>query len=178
MKSHVDKLDFDKLKIILSGLNSFKSNLDDLDVDKVVTVPISLSKLSGIVKNEVVKKNVFDELVNAIDIIEISGLVKKTIYDAKINEIKGETPSITGLVTTALSTVRDDIPNVSDLVKKKIMMQNYEILKRKYFISSDYKIFTNEILGAKIKNKKIVIESDISEFIKNISLVEMIKKAK
>ena len=167
------------MKIILSGLNSFKSNLDDLDVDKVVTVPISLSKLSGIVKNEVVKKNVFDELVNAIDIIEISGLVKKTIYDAKINEIKGETPSITGLVTTsALSTVRDDIPNVSDLVKKKIMMQNYEILKRKYFISSDYKIFTNEILGAKIKNKKIVIESDISEFIKNISLVEMIKKAK
>ena len=121
----------------------------------MVTVPISLSKLSGIVKNKVVKKNVFDELVKKVNAIDIKVLVKKTIYDAKINEIKGEIPSITGLVTTsALNTVRNDIPNVSDLVKKTNMMQNYEILKRKCFITSGYNIFRNEILGAKIKNKK------------------------
>ena len=33
-----------------------KSKVDKLDVDKVVTAPVDLSKLSDVVKNDVVKK--------------------------------------------------------------------------------------------------------------------------
>ena len=47
-------------------------------------------------------------------------LLKRTGYDSKINEIKGEMPSIIGLATIAsLNDVKNKIPNVSDLVKKK-----------------------------------------------------------
>ena len=56
VKSDVDKLDFDKLKIVPSNLINLKSKVDKLDVDKVVTAPVDLSKLSDVVKNDVVKK--------------------------------------------------------------------------------------------------------------------------
>ena len=42
---------------------------------------------------------------------------KTTLY-ARINEVKGEIPSITNLATTAaLTAVDNEIPNVSNLVK-------------------------------------------------------------
>ena len=46
-----------------NGLSSLKSKIDELDVDKLVPVPNDLSKVNNIVKNEVVKNTVYDELV-------------------------------------------------------------------------------------------------------------------
>ena len=46
-------------------------------------------------------------------------LLKKTDYNAKINEIENKIPSIFGLATTAaLTALENKIPGVSDLVKK------------------------------------------------------------
>ena len=67
-----------------------KSKVDQLDVDKLVSVLIDLTKLSDVVKNYVVKKTEYDELVkqiNAIETTDTSNLVKKTDYDTKISEI-------------------------------------------------------------------------------------------
>ena len=48
---------FDTSKLAAkSDLASLKTEVDKIDVDKPKTVPIDLSKLSNIVKNEVVKK--------------------------------------------------------------------------------------------------------------------------
>ena len=53
-------------------------------------------------------------------ISDVSALVKKTDFNAKVNEIEGKIPSITGLATnSALAAVKDKIPDVSSLVKKK-----------------------------------------------------------
>ena len=47
------------------------------------------------------------------------GLLKKTDYNAKISEIKGKIPSVSGLTTTsALTAVENKLPNVSNLVKE------------------------------------------------------------
>ena len=40
-----------------------KSEVDKLDIDKLKTTPIDLSKLSDVVKNEVIKTTVYDEFV-------------------------------------------------------------------------------------------------------------------
>ena len=70
-----------------------KSKEDKLDVDKLVPVPVDLSKLSNVVKSN-------------------------ASLNAKINEVKGEIPNITNLATTtALTVVENKIPNVSNLVK-------------------------------------------------------------
>ena len=42
--------------VLKSNLASLKTQADKLNIDKLVPVPVDLSKLSGVVKNDVVKK--------------------------------------------------------------------------------------------------------------------------
>ena len=50
--SHVDTSRF-ALKLNLASL---KADVDELDIDKLVPVPVDLSKVSDVAKNDVVKK--------------------------------------------------------------------------------------------------------------------------
>ena len=50
--SHVDTSSF----ALKTNLASLKTEVDKLDIDKLVPVPTDLSKLSNVVKNDVVKK--------------------------------------------------------------------------------------------------------------------------
>ena len=45
------------------GLTSLKSEIDKLDIGKLETTPVDLSKLSDVVKNEIVKKTEYNKLV-------------------------------------------------------------------------------------------------------------------
>ena len=42
------------------SLSNLKTKIDKLDVDKLVPVPVDLSKLSDIVKNDVVRNDVYN----------------------------------------------------------------------------------------------------------------------
>ena len=69
------------MKNLPTNLSNLKSKVDDLDVDKLVPVPVDLSKLNDAVKNDVVKKDV---------------------YNAKIKNIEGKMLDITNLATKLL----------------------------------------------------------------------------
>ena len=103
-------------------------------------------------------------------------------FNAKINEVKGEIPSIatTAATTSAITTAENKIPNVSDLVKKKKKNYDAEIkyIKDKYFTTFDYNNFTNNILDEKITTKKLVNESVLNEKIKTLIANKEIKKKK
>ena len=45
------------------GLTSLKSEIDKLDIGKLETTPVDISKLSDVVKNEIVKKTEYNKLV-------------------------------------------------------------------------------------------------------------------
>ena len=86
LKSEVDKLE--KVPTVLSTL---KSKVDKLDVNKLVPVPLDLSKLNDVVKSNAVKKTEYHELVKKVNTIQTTdtrNLVKKTDYDTKISEIE------------------------------------------------------------------------------------------
>ena len=68
---HVDTSSF-KLKTNLANL---KTEVDKLDIDKLVHVPVDLSKLGDFVKNDVVKKDVYDKLVGKVSNIDTSRFV-------------------------------------------------------------------------------------------------------
>ena len=103
-------------------------------------------------------------MVQKVNVIHDSGFVKKSVCDSTINETKDKIPSITGsALATTFNDAKNKIPDISDLVKKQI-------------IPSDYNKFMNETLDVKIKNKKLVNESDISEFIQKSDLNEKLKK--
>ena len=116
--ANVDKLDIDKLKNVPANLSNFESKADKLDVDKLLPVSVGLSKLSDTVKNDVVKKDVYNAKIKNIknQIPDITNLDTNTSLNAKINESKGEIPDATNLDTTAaFTTVKNKIPNVSNL---------------------------------------------------------------
>ena len=60
----------------------------------------------------------------------ISGIVKKTDYNAEISEPERKIPSISCLITNSgLTAVEKEISDVSNLVRKQIMMEKNQELK-------------------------------------------------
>ena len=75
-QSNVDKLDIDKSKNVASNFNNLKSKVDiELDIDKLVPVPVDLSKLSDAVKNDVVTK---DGYMLRLKMLKIKYLILQT----------------------------------------------------------------------------------------------------
>ena len=141
--THVDTSSF----ALKTNLATLKTEVDKLDVDKLPTV--DLSKLSNIVKNDVVKRTYYNKLVTKVDNINTSSLVKKADYNTKITEkedkipgisglapktaltiVENKIPDISGLATkTALTAVKNKIPDISSLVKKQTTILRLLILK-------------------------------------------------
>ena len=92
--SHIDTSRF----ALKSNSASLKTEVDKLDAAKLVPVPVDLSKLSDVVKNDAVKKTVYDKLVAKVNGIDTSAFVLKTKYDTNKSEIENKIPDTSGLV--------------------------------------------------------------------------------
>ena len=99
--SHVDVSSF----ALKSNLASLKTEVDKIDADKLKTVPVDLAKLSNVVKNDVVKKTEYNNLVTKVDIIGTTNFVKKnkyekdgTDFEENIDKIDKKIPDVTNLV--------------------------------------------------------------------------------
>ena len=68
---HVDTSSF----ALKTNLGSLKTEVDKSDIDKLAPVPVDLSKLSDVVKNDVVKKAVYDKFVAKTSNIDTSDFV-------------------------------------------------------------------------------------------------------
>ena len=76
---------------------SLKTVVDKLDIDKLTPVPVDLSKLSDVVKNDVVKKTEYDKLVAKLNNIDTTGFVLKTTYDTDKSELEKKFPDTSDL---------------------------------------------------------------------------------
>ena len=92
--THVDTSNF-ALKTDLSRL---KTEVDKLDIGKLETVPLDLSKLSNVVKNDVVKKTVYDKLVAKVNNIDTNDFVLKTNFNTNFIGLENKIPNTSGLV--------------------------------------------------------------------------------
>ena len=81
--SHVDTSVF----ALKTNLDSLKTEVDQLDIDKLVPVPVDLSKLSDAVKNDAVKKDTYDKLVAKVNNIDTSDFELKTMYNTDKTEL-------------------------------------------------------------------------------------------
>ena len=61
-----------------TNLANPKTEVDKFDIDKLAPVPADLSKQSDVVKNDVVKKAVYDKLLAKVNNIDTSHFVLKT----------------------------------------------------------------------------------------------------
>ena len=92
-----------------SDLSSLK-NVDKIDVQKLKTVLIDLSKLSNVANNEVVKKFVYNKLVEKVNNIDTSEFfVLETKYQRDKSDLEKK-----------ISATDKKIPDTSGLIKKEI----------------------------------------------------------
>ena len=82
-----------------------------MDIDKLIPALVDLSKLNDVVKNDVIKRTVYDKLVTKLNNIYTTGFVLKNRHD------------------TDKSNYEKKLPNISKLVKKK-QIKNAKIEKK------------------------------------------------
>ena len=182
--SHIDTSNF-ALKINLASL---KTEVDKLDIDKLAPVSVDLSKLSDVVKNDVVKKAVYDKLVARVNSIDTSNFVLKTIYQtdkaelenkipdvsnlvkkAKLTELENKIPDVSGLLTkTALAAIENKIPSVSSLVKKTDYDTKISELEKKltdhnhdkYITTPEFNTLAASVFNARLAQANLITKTD------------------
>ena len=191
--THVDTSNF-ALKINLASL---KTEVDKLDIDKLVPIPVDLSKLSDVVKNDVVKKTVYNKLVAKVDNIDTSDFVLKTKYQtdktelekkipdvsnlvkkAKLTELENKIPDVSSLATkTALTAVENKIPSVSSLVKKTDYDTKIpEIEKKltdhdhdKYITTPEFNALAASVFNARLAQVSLITKADFDAKLSNLN---------
>ena len=141
-----------------------------MDIGKLKTTPVNLSKLSDVVKNSVVKKTEYDELVKKK---LITNLATTAAFNAKINEVKGEISSITGLsITTALTAIENKIPNVNTHIQKADYDTKISEIEKKlnddhgnkYITTQEFNRLTAENFAARLKQANLATKAEIADF--------------
>ena len=113
--THLDTSTFE----LKTNLASLKTEVDRLDIDKLAPSPVDLSKLSDVVKNDVVKKAVYEKLAAKVNDIDTSPSVLKTKYQTDKTELKKKIPDVTDFVKkTKLTELENKIPDASSLATK------------------------------------------------------------
>ena len=104
-----------------TNLVALKSEADKIDTDKLKTVPTDLSKLSNVVKNDVVKKTDYNTKVTCIE-NQIAGVTKNTVDNlADITKLKAVDTS-NFVLKTKLTADLNNLDNKIDGIEKKPQM--------------------------------------------------------
>ena len=81
-----------------TNLANLKTEVDKLDIGKLVTVPVDLSKLTNVVTYEIFEKTEYNKSVGKVNNIDTSDFVLKTNYAADNLELEKKIPDTSGLV--------------------------------------------------------------------------------
>ena len=159
-------------------MSNLKSKVDKLHIGKIETTPVHLSKLSNLVKNDVVKKTKYTAKIKNIEdkTPNKTNFATKTTLNAKINEVKAEIPSVNNLATnTALTAVENKMPDVSVLATKTDTKGN-EIEKKitdhshnEYITTPEFNKLTTENFAAGLAQTNLVTQTGFDEKLKNLN---------
>ena len=98
--THVDTSSF----ALKANLANLKTEVNKLGINKLVPLSADLSKLNDVIKNDVVKKTVYDQLVAKVNNFDTSDFVLKTNYNADKTKLENKIPNSTDFVKKAKLT--------------------------------------------------------------------------
>ena len=164
-----------KLKNLPSDLSNLKTKVDKLDVDKLVPVPVDLSKLSDAVKNDIFKNDVINAKITYIEdkMPGITDFSTNTNINAKINEVQNEIHIVTNLATTAalsakLNKFKNKIPNITNLATTPdlTVVENKIRDYSKQITTSEFNKLTAETFPERLEQINLASKKDIANFVK------------
>ena len=142
-----------------TNLYNLKTEIDKLGIDKLVPIPNDFSKLSNVVKSDVVKKTGYNKLVPKVDNIDTSDYN----YDTKITELENEIPDISNLATKIalnavennnLVTKTDYNTKITD-IENKLTNHNHD----KYIDISEFNTLAT-VFNARIAQANLITKTD------------------
>ena len=166
-----------------TNLAALKTEVDKIDVDKLKTVPDDLTKLSNVVKNEVVKKTDFSA-DNYVTRTKFS--TDTNALDDKIDKVDKQITNVSNLATKSIVTIlvrdlddRIDKLKINDYAKKTSLTN--------YMLTSDFntkstelenKIKDADIIAKSVVTKANSIKSDLNDYAKNTDVANDITTIK
>ena len=169
-------------------------------------VPVDLGKLSDVVKNDVVKKTVYDQLVAKVNNINTSDFVLKTKYQTdktklqkkvpdvtyfvkkiKLTELENKIPDVSNLATKTASTGGENkIPSVSNLVKKadyntKVTEIEKKLSDRnhnKYITTLGFNTLAADIFNAILAQANLIAKTDFDGKLSSLNRKNAANKSK
>ena len=179
-----------------ANLASLKTEADELDINKLLPVPVDLSKLSDVFKNDVVKKDLYDQLVAKVNNIDTNEFVLRTNYQTDKAELEKKIPDVTDFVkkgkftelenkihgvsnlatNTALTTVENKIPSDSNLVKKTDYSTKITEIKKKlnnrnhdkYIATPEFNTLA-AVFNAKLSQANLITKTDFDAKLSRIN---------
>ena len=160
-----------------TNLAALKSDVDKIDTDKLKTVPADLSKLSNVVKNDVVKKTDYNTKVTSIE-TQIAGVTKNTLdnlgditklkaVDTSNFVLKAKLASDVITLENKIDTVDTKIPDISGLATKTSLTS---YLQTETFNSKvtevENKIKATDIIAKSAITKANTIKSNLTGYAK------------
>ena len=200
--THVDTSSF----ALKTNLANLKTEVHKLDIDKLAPVPVDLSKLSDVVKNDVAKKAVYDKLVPKVNNLDTSDFVLKTKYQTdktelekkipgladfvkktKLSELENKIPEVVSLSTkTALTVVKTKIPDISSLVRKTDYNKKISELKNKLFdhnhdkysTTTEFNTMTASVFNARLAQVNLITKADFDAKLSSLNRKNTSNKTK
>ena len=160
-----------------TNLAALKTEVDKIDADKLKTVPVDLTKLSNVVKNEVVKKTDYNTKVTNIE-SQIAGFTKYTLDNlADITKLKAVDTNkfvlktkLASDVTTLenkIDTVDKKIPDISELAIKTSLTSYLQTATFNSKVTEvENKIKATDIIAKSANTKANTIRSDLTDYAK------------
>ena len=186
--THVDTSSF----ALKTNLASLKTEADKLDIDKLAPVPVNLSKLSDVVKNDVAKKTAYNKLAAKVNNIDTSAFVLKIKYQADKTELEKKIlmwvilfkkskltiPYVSSLAAkTSLTAAENKIPSVSNLVKKtdydtkiteiekKLTDHNHD----KYITTPEFNTLATDVFNARLAQANLITKTNFDAKLSKIN---------
>ena len=156
-----------------------------------------MSKLSDAVKNNVVKKTVYDKLVAKVNNIDTSDFVLKTNYngdktelekkipkvtdfvkEAKLTELENKIPEISNLATkTGLTAVENKIPSVTNLVNKTNYNTKITEIENKlnnhnhdkYITTPEFNTLAADVFNARLRQANLITKTDFDAMLSSLN---------
>ena len=160
-----------------TNLAALKTEVDNIDTDKLKTVPNDLAKLCNVVKNDVVKKTDYSAKVTNIE-NQIAGVTKNTVdnladitkpkaVDTSNFILKTKLASDVNTLENKIDGVEEKIPDISGLATKTSLTSYLQTATFNSKVTEvENKIKATDIIAKSAITKANTIKSDLTGYSK------------